>query len=64
MPKCEICGKEPLYGHNVSHSKVRTRRRWLPNIQTVTITLEDGTQKRMRLCASCLRNRSKATKQA
>jgi len=33
--KCEICGKGPQYGHNVSHSKVRTNRRFLPNLQTL-----------------------------
>jgi large subunit ribosomal protein L28 len=59
MAKCQVCGKGPQYGHNVSHSKVRTKRRWLPNIQSVTITLEDGSRKKMRMCVSCLRTRSK-----
>ena len=31
--RCAICGKSPQYGHNVSHSKVRTNRRFLPNLQ-------------------------------
>jgi large subunit ribosomal protein L28 len=59
MAKCQVCGKGPQFGHNVSHSKVRTKRRWLPNIQNVTITLEDGRRKKVRMCASCLRTRSK-----
>ena len=32
---CDVCGKGPGFGNNVSHSHVRTRRRWNPNIQTV-----------------------------
>jgi large subunit ribosomal protein L28 len=59
MAKCQVCGKGPQSGHNVSHSKVRTKRRWLPNIQSVTITLEDGRRQKVRMCTSCLRTRSK-----
>jgi large subunit ribosomal protein L28 len=29
---CQITGKSPMSGHNVSHSKRRTRRRFLPNL--------------------------------
>ena len=32
---CDVCGKGPGFGHNVSHSHRRTNRRWNPNIQTV-----------------------------
>ena len=32
---CEICGKKPSFGMNVSHSHRRTKRRWNPNIQRV-----------------------------
>ena len=32
---CDICGKGPSFGNNVSHSEVKTRRRWNPNIQRV-----------------------------
>ena len=35
--KCKITGKKPLAGNNVSHSKNRTRRRQLPNLQNKTI---------------------------
>lgn len=51
---CEICGKSVIYGNNVSHSHVKTRRRWLPNLQRVR-ALDGGTPRRMRVCASCLR---------
>ncbi len=30
---CQLTGKRPITGNNVSHSKRRTRRRFLPNLQ-------------------------------
>ncbi len=41
--RCAISGKGPMVGNNVSHAKNRTKRRFLPNIRTVRVTLEDGT---------------------
>src|SRR2546427_2512055 len=32
---CEICGKGPITGHNVSHANNKTNRRWYPNLQRV-----------------------------
>ena len=57
--KCELCGKTPQFGHNVSHSKRRTNRRWTPNIHPVTITI-NGQAKKMKLCTRCLRTHNKA----
>ncbi len=31
---CQVTGKRPMSGNNVSHAKNRTRRRFLPNLQT------------------------------
>jgi large subunit ribosomal protein L28 len=31
---CQITGKNPMVGHNVSHSNRKTKRRFLPNLQT------------------------------
>ncbi|MDQ8039597.1 MAG: 50S ribosomal protein L28 [Rickettsiella sp.] len=31
---CQITGKSPMVGHNVSHSNRKTKRRFLPNLQT------------------------------
>jgi large subunit ribosomal protein L28 len=59
MAKCEICGKTPSFGHNVSHSNVRTKRQWKPNIQKVTV-YKEGRPKRMKLCTRCLRTLNKA----
>lgn len=61
--KCEICGKIPLYGHNVSHSKRRTNKRSLPNIHAATVTV-GGQAKKMSLCTRCLRTKNKMTKTA
>jgi large subunit ribosomal protein L28 len=38
----------------VSHSHVRTRRRWNPNIQTVRAIIS-GTPKRLNVCTSCIK---------
>jgi large subunit ribosomal protein L28 len=38
--RCELTGKGPMSGNNVSHAKNRTRRRFLPNLQDVTLMSE------------------------
>ena len=58
MARCENCGKAPSFGHNVSHSHVKTKRRWKPNIQKVTVH-QDGMPKRMKLCTRCIRTMHK-----
>jgi len=62
--KCEISGKGPLVGNNVSHANNKTKRRQLPNLRSVKITLEDGTTKRVRVAASTLRTMKKKAAQA
>ena len=52
---CDICGKKPQYGNNVSHANNRTRRRWEPNLQRVRARI-DGSVKRVKVCTSCLRS--------
>lgn len=37
---CQVTGKRPSFGNNVSHSKRATRRRWNPNIQRQRFWLE------------------------
>ena len=59
MAKCEICGKTPSFGHNVSHSHVKTKRQWKPNIQKVTL-YRDGQLRRMKVCTRCLRTINKS----
>ena len=31
---CQVTGKVPMTGHSVSHSNIKTKRRFLPNLQT------------------------------
>src|SRR6266850_5825100 len=41
--RCAICGKEPQYGHHVSHAKNRVNRRFLPNLQMGRVTVAGRT---------------------
>lgn len=41
MRVCEVTGKRPIKGNNVSHANNRTRRRFLPNLQSRRFWLED-----------------------
>lgn len=51
---CEICGKGVLSGNHVSHSHRKTRRTWVPNIQSTRIIM-NGTPKKVDICTRCLR---------
>ncbi len=51
---CNICGKKPVSGNNISHAHNKTRRRWLPNLRSVRAQVE-GRVKRMRVCATCIK---------
>lgn len=51
---CEICGKAPSAGRNVSHSHRVTNRTFRPNIQKVTIKL-NGKVKRANVYTKCLK---------
>jgi large subunit ribosomal protein L28 len=62
MNACAVCGKGPQFGQNIRHAHSgswalrapRTKRRWLPNLQTVH-TKVNGTSKTLRVCAKCLK---------
>ena len=51
---CELCGKKPSFGMSISHSHVRTKRRWNPNIQKVR-ALVGGSPRRLSVCTSCIK---------
>ena len=55
MAKCDICGKGPQFGHNVSHALNCTNRQFKPNIQKRTIII-GNTKRRLKVCAKCLRS--------
>lgn len=52
---CDICGKRPVSGNNISHAHNRTRRRWIPNLQEVRAQV-NGRTKRMTVCTSCIKS--------
>lgn len=52
---CDICGKRPISGNNISHAHNRTRRRWLPNLQQVRAQV-NGRPMRLNVCASCIKS--------
>lgn len=53
--QCEICGKRPATGHSVSHSGVKTKRRFMPNLQRVR-GMVGGAKRRMLVCTNCLKS--------
>lgn len=55
--RCELTGKGPMTGNNVSHANNRTRRRFLPNLNDVTLQSEAlGRSFKFRISASALRS--------
>jgi len=58
MAKCEICGKSPMFGHNVSHSKRATNRMFRPNVQYKTVMIA-GKPRKLNICTRCLRTLSR-----
>ncbi|HEU0221896.1 MAG TPA: 50S ribosomal protein L28 [Paracoccaceae bacterium] len=55
--RCELTGKGVLTGHRVSHSNIKTNRRYLPNLREVSLQSEAlGRSFRFRIAASALRS--------
>ncbi|MFT6912199.1 MAG: large subunit ribosomal protein L28 [Paracoccaceae bacterium] len=53
---CELSGKGPMSGNNVSHAKNRTRRRFLPNLNVVTLMSDVlGQSFKLKISAAALR---------
>ena len=53
---CELTGKGPMTGHNVSHANNKTKRRFLPNLNAVTLQSETlGRSFKLRISAAALR---------
>jgi large subunit ribosomal protein L28 len=54
--RCELSGKGVMVGHLVSHSNIKTKRRYLPNLNAVTLESETlGRSFRLRIAAAALR---------
>ncbi len=54
--QCEVCGKSPQVGNWVSHSNIKTKRRFLPNIQSVRHQFPNGQVKSINVCTRCIRS--------
>ena len=52
---CEVCGKGPQVGNNVSHANNKSKRRWLPNLRRVR-AVQNGQVKYIQVCTRCLRS--------
>ncbi len=73
MAFCQVCGKTKQYGHNVSHSKRRTKRVFMPNVfrkrmliasqkpkvKSQKLNGENGEIRRIKICAKCLKRAKK-----
>ena len=54
--RCDLTGKRPLVGHKVSHSNIKTKRRFLPNLRNVTLISDTlGRRVRLRVSANALK---------
>ena len=54
---CEVCGKRPVFGNQVSHAHNVSSRVWHPNIQRVRI-LVGKSRRRIKICTRCLRSQA------
>ncbi len=54
--ECEMCGKKPQVGNLVSHSNIKTKRRFNPNLQNVMHQFANGTVRSVSVCTRCLRS--------
>lgn len=52
---CEVCGKKPSTGNNVSHANNKTKKVWYPNLQQVK-ALKNGNVRSMKVCTRCIRS--------
>ena len=53
--RCDICGKGQASGNQISHSHIRTRRVWKPNLKRIQ-ALINGAPQTIKVCTRCLRS--------
>ena len=54
--RCDLTGKRPLVGHKVSHSNIKTKRGFLPNLRNVTLISDTlGRRIKLRVSANALK---------
>ncbi len=54
--QCEFCGKKPQTGNYVSHSNIKTKRVFNPNLQNVRHQFANGEVRTVSVCTRCLRS--------
>jgi len=54
--QCDVCGKRPQFGNNVSHANNKTRRRFNPNLQRVRVMSANGATTRKKVCTRCIKS--------
>ena len=54
--ECDVCGKKRQVGNRVSHSNIKTKRRFNPNLQRVRHQFPDGSVRTLTVCTRCLRS--------
>jgi large subunit ribosomal protein L28 len=54
--QCDVCGKRPQFGNNVSHANNKTRRRFNPNLQRVRVMAANGAAVRKKVCTRCIKS--------
>lgn len=60
MAVCEVTGKRWMNGNKVSHSNIKTKKRWNPNIQSKRIyDVETGRWVRLKISTSALKTLNK-----
>ncbi len=61
--RCEVCGKQPTSGNNVSHSERKTKRRWRPNVQKTQVVIGNKAHS-VYMCTRCMRTMAKVAASA
>jgi len=51
---CVVCSKTKTTGFQISHSNIKTKRKWRPNIQRIKIML-NGSPQRVNVCTRCIK---------
>jgi large subunit ribosomal protein L28 len=52
---CDVCGKKPMSGCNVSHAHNKTKRVFKPNLQKVR-AIDNGSVRNDKVCTRCIRS--------
>lgn len=53
MAKCFVCRKGTLKGYRVSHSDIKTRRFFKPNLHVLRVQFQNKIVKQIKLCSKC-----------